>query len=49
MTSLVADGALYREANLQKLAQTHLKWITRVPVPVSAAHKRSWLKSTRRP
>jgi len=37
MTSLVADGALYSAANLQKLAQTHLKWITRVPATVSAA------------
>ena len=37
MTYLVADGALYSEANLQKLAQTHLKWITRVPATVSAA------------
>jgi transposase len=37
LTSLVADSALYREANRQKLAQTHIKWITRVPAPVSAA------------
>jgi transposase len=37
MTYLVADGALSSEANLQKLAQTHLKWITRVPATVSAA------------
>src|SRR6266850_457652 len=37
MTYLVADGALYSEANLQKLAQTHLKWITRVPATVGAA------------
>jgi transposase len=31
LTYLVADSALYSEANLQKLAQTHIKWITRVP------------------
>src|SRR5918992_5592388 len=37
MTYLVADSALYSEANLQKLAQTHMKWITRVPATVSAA------------
>jgi transposase len=37
MTYLVADGALYSEANLQKLAQTHMKWITRVPATMSAA------------
>ena len=37
MTYLVADSALYSEANLQKLAQTHIKWITRVPATVSAA------------
>ena len=37
MTYLVADSALYREANLQKLAQTHIKWITRVPATVNAA------------
>src|SRR5215510_4628471 len=37
MTYLVADSALYSEANLQKLAQTHIKWITRVPVTVNAA------------
>ena len=37
MTYLVADGALYSEANLQKLAQPHMKWITRVPATVSAA------------
>ena len=30
LTSVVADSALYREANLQKLAQTPMKWITRV-------------------
>jgi transposase len=37
MTSLVADSALYREANRQKLAQTHLKWITRLPATLSPA------------
>jgi len=37
MTYLVADSALYSAANLQKLAQTHMKWITRVPATVSAA------------
>jgi transposase len=37
LTYLVADGALYSDANRQKLAQTHLKWITRVPATVSAA------------
>jgi transposase len=33
----VADSALYSAANLQKLAQTQLKWITRVPATVSEA------------
>ena len=33
----MADSALYSEANLQKLAQTHIKWITRVPATVPAA------------
>jgi transposase len=37
VTSIVADRALYRAANLQKLAQTALKWITRVPATVSDA------------
>jgi transposase len=37
MTSLGADSALSRAANLQTLAPTHLKWITRVPATVSAA------------
>lgn len=27
-TYLVADSALYSAANLQKLAQTHMEWIT---------------------
>src|SRR6266511_3637526 len=31
-TYLVADSALYSEANLQKLSQTPMQWITRVPV-----------------
>jgi transposase len=30
-TFLVADSALYSAENLQKLAETRLKWITRVP------------------
>lgn len=30
-TCLVADSALYSAENLQKLAETRLKWITRVP------------------
>jgi len=34
MTYLVADSALYSEANLQKPAQTHMKWMTRVPATV---------------
>jgi transposase len=34
---LVADSALYSEANLQKLSATRLKWITRVPATVSEA------------
>jgi transposase len=37
MTSPVADSALYRQANLQQLAQTHSKWIPRVPATVNAA------------
>jgi transposase len=37
LTYLVADSALYSEANLQKLARTHIKWITRVPATVSTA------------
>jgi transposase len=31
MAFLMADSAFYRAANLQKLAQTPMKWITRVP------------------
>jgi transposase len=36
-TSLVADSALYSEENLQKLAKTGSKWITRVPATVTEA------------
>src|SRR5438093_12256532 len=32
---LVADSALYSAENLQKLAETRLKWITRVPATLS--------------
>ena len=37
LTYLVADRALYREANLAKLAQTQMKWITRVPATLREA------------
>jgi transposase len=37
VTYIVADRALYSEANRQKLAQTAMKWITRVPATVSEA------------
>jgi transposase len=37
LTYLVADSALYSEANLEKLAQTQLKWITRVPATLREA------------
>ena len=37
LTYIVADSALYSEANLQKLAQTAMKWITRVPATLSEA------------
>jgi len=37
LTCLVADSALYSEANLQKLAQTPMKWITRVPATLRDA------------
>jgi transposase len=37
-TYLVADSALYSEDNLATLAQTAIKWITRVPATVSEAH-----------
>lgn len=36
-TYLVADSALYSADNLQKLSETHVKWITRVPATLSAA------------
>jgi transposase len=36
-TYLVADSALYSEDNLQRLAETTVKWITRVPATLSAA------------
>jgi transposase len=37
MTYLVADSALYSEANLQKLARMGTKWITRVPATLTEA------------
>jgi hypothetical protein len=37
VTYIVAASALYSEANLQKLAQTAMKWITRVPATLSEA------------
>ena len=36
-TYLVADSALYSAENLQKLAETRLKWITRVPATLREA------------
>jgi transposase len=36
-TYLVADSALYSDENLQQLAKTQLKWITRVPATLSDA------------
>jgi transposase len=36
-TYLVADSALYTADNLQKLAETQIKWMTRVPATVSDA------------
>ena len=36
-TGLVADSALYSEDNLQKLAATHMTWITRVPATLNEA------------
>ena len=36
-TYLVADGALYSEENLQKLAHTGSQWITRVPATLTEA------------
>lgn len=35
---VVADSTLYSEANLATLAQTSMKWITRVPATVGDAH-----------
>jgi transposase len=37
-TSLVADSALYRADKLQKLSETQMTWITRVPATWRAAH-----------
>jgi transposase len=37
LTFLVADSALYSAENLQKLAETNLKWITRVPATLHEA------------
>jgi transposase len=37
LTYLVADSALYSEANLGKLAQTQMQWITRVPATLREA------------
>src|SRR5712691_4347466 len=38
-TYLVADSALYSADNLQKLADTRLKWITRVPATLTEAQE----------
>ena len=38
-TYLVADSALYNAENLQKLAKTSLKWITRVPATLTEAQE----------
>jgi transposase len=37
LTSLVADSALYSAENLQKLAETQTKWLTRVPATLREA------------
>jgi transposase len=37
-TYLVADSALYSADNLEKLQDTHAKWITRVPATLHEAH-----------
>jgi transposase len=37
-TYVVADSALYSDENLQELAKTQIKWITRVPATLSDAH-----------
>jgi transposase len=38
-TSLVADSALYSAENLQKLGETGITWITRVPATVTEAQE----------
>ena len=38
-TYLVADSALYSADNLQKLAQTRMKWMTRVPATLREAQE----------
>ena len=38
-TYLVADSALYSAENLHKLAETSLKWITRVPATLTEAQE----------
>src|SRR5215510_1210185 len=38
-TYLVADSARYSAENLQKLAETSLKWITRVPATLTEAQE----------
>ena len=38
-TYLVADSALYNAENLHKLAETSLKWITRVPATLTEAQE----------
>ena len=38
-TYLVADSALYSVENLQKLAQTSLTWLPRVPATLSEAQE----------
>jgi transposase len=38
-TYLVADRALSSAANLQQLAETPLKWLTRVPAPLTEAQE----------
>jgi transposase len=37
-TYLVADRAIDRAANRQQLAQTRMRWMTRVPATLSEAH-----------
>ena len=39
LTYLVADSALYSADNLQKFAETNLKWITRVPATLREAQQ----------